>query len=199
MLRAVPIALNPATPPPMTKIFAGGDFPAAVIWPRKAKKWSKLGLMRKFQLTCKESSKTICCFDNGLVSSNVSHWTQCIKDLLKNVKHQLTKHRLIILVHEIYEEHNLNRIDSFHFFYDAVLIKEIQYPLQRRSLFSVPEDQQSVCFGQDRWTKSVLICHENFEYPEKMNRMLSDWYRLFDGEKRTSSLGCRTFKTMFEA
>jgi hypothetical protein len=30
---AVPIALKPATPPPITKIFAGGDFPAAVICP----------------------------------------------------------------------------------------------------------------------------------------------------------------------
>jgi hypothetical protein len=28
---AVPMALRPATPPPITKIFAGGDFPAAVI------------------------------------------------------------------------------------------------------------------------------------------------------------------------
>lgn len=31
IFRAVPIALRPATPPPITKIFAGGDFPAAVI------------------------------------------------------------------------------------------------------------------------------------------------------------------------
>jgi hypothetical protein len=28
---AVPIALRPATPPPITRILAGGDFPAAVI------------------------------------------------------------------------------------------------------------------------------------------------------------------------
>ena len=33
MFRAVPMALRPATPPPITKILAGGDFPAAVIWP----------------------------------------------------------------------------------------------------------------------------------------------------------------------
>ena len=31
MFRAVPIALKPATPPPITRIFAGGDLPAAVI------------------------------------------------------------------------------------------------------------------------------------------------------------------------
>jgi len=31
MFLAVPIALRPATPPPMTKILAGGDLPAAVI------------------------------------------------------------------------------------------------------------------------------------------------------------------------
>ncbi len=31
IFRAVPIALRPATPPPITKILAGGDFPAAVI------------------------------------------------------------------------------------------------------------------------------------------------------------------------
>lgn len=30
---AVPTADKPATPPPMTRIFAGGIFPAAVIWP----------------------------------------------------------------------------------------------------------------------------------------------------------------------
>ena len=29
------MALNPATPPPITKIFAGGSLPAAVIYPVK--------------------------------------------------------------------------------------------------------------------------------------------------------------------
>lgn len=32
---ACPIAAKPATPPPITKIFAGGTLPAAVIWPVK--------------------------------------------------------------------------------------------------------------------------------------------------------------------
>ncbi len=32
---AVPIAANPATPAPITRILAGGTFPAAVIWPVK--------------------------------------------------------------------------------------------------------------------------------------------------------------------
>lgn len=31
IFRAVPMALKPATPPPITRIFAGGDLPAAVI------------------------------------------------------------------------------------------------------------------------------------------------------------------------
>lgn len=31
----VAIAANPATPPPITSIFAGGNLPAAVIWPVK--------------------------------------------------------------------------------------------------------------------------------------------------------------------
>ncbi len=34
-LLAVAIAASPATPPPMTKILAGGNFPAAVICPVK--------------------------------------------------------------------------------------------------------------------------------------------------------------------
>jgi len=33
MFLACPIAASPATPPPITKIFAGGTLPAAVIWP----------------------------------------------------------------------------------------------------------------------------------------------------------------------
>ena len=32
---AVPMAESPATPAPITKTFAGGTFPAAVIWPVK--------------------------------------------------------------------------------------------------------------------------------------------------------------------
>lgn len=34
-LLAVAIADNPATPPPITKTLAGGNLPAAVIWPVK--------------------------------------------------------------------------------------------------------------------------------------------------------------------
>lgn len=33
ILLAVAIAAKPATPPPITNILAGGNFPAAVIWP----------------------------------------------------------------------------------------------------------------------------------------------------------------------
>jgi hypothetical protein len=37
---AAPIAASPATPAPMMKTFAGGTFPAAVIWPvKKRPKW----------------------------------------------------------------------------------------------------------------------------------------------------------------
>ena len=40
MLRAVPVAASPATPPPMTSTLAGGTRPAAVIWPvKKRPKW----------------------------------------------------------------------------------------------------------------------------------------------------------------
>lgn len=40
MLRAVPMADSPATPPPMTSILAGGTRPAAVICPvKKRPKW----------------------------------------------------------------------------------------------------------------------------------------------------------------
>ena len=35
MFRAVCIAASPATPTPSTRTFAGGTFPAAVIWPAK--------------------------------------------------------------------------------------------------------------------------------------------------------------------
>ena len=34
MFFAVPIEARPATPPPITSTFAGGTFPAAVIWPK---------------------------------------------------------------------------------------------------------------------------------------------------------------------
>ena len=41
MFLAWPIAARPATPPPITRIFAGGTFPAAVIWPESQCKFTR--------------------------------------------------------------------------------------------------------------------------------------------------------------
>ena len=52
MLRAVPMADSPATPPPMTSTFAGGTRPAAVIWPvKKRPKWLAASMTALYSTT----------------------------------------------------------------------------------------------------------------------------------------------------
>lgn len=59
MLRAVPIADRPATPPPITRTLAGGTFPAAVIWPITNRKDYKSKLLgQSNMLHCKHYPST---------------------------------------------------------------------------------------------------------------------------------------------